>query len=145
MNNKTPHPFLIFVLNDEKYCISVPHINKIINPLEIFPLPDTADFVEGLINLSGEIIPVVDLKKVINLPDMKLETNKKFILCKYQDFKVAFAVDLVVDIIEINPKEIDKNTTKVLENDFISGECILKKEAIGIIDIKRIFEIHKSK
>lgn len=136
--------YLQAVLNDDKYFISLPLVFRIINPLEIFPLPDTPAFIAGVTNFSGEIIPMVDMKKMLNLPDLKEETGKKFIICKYRDIKVGFLVDTVIDSHRIDPGKIKTDTTRVLENDFISGEYIIEKEVIGIIDIAKFIDTHKA-
>lgn len=136
--------YLQAVLNEDKYFLALPLIFRIINPLEIFPLPDTPAFIVGVTNFSGEIIPMVDMKKMLNLPDLVENTGKKFILCKYEDMKVGFIVDNVIDSHRIDTVKIKTDTTRVLENDFISGEYIYKKEVIGIIDIVKFIDTHKA-
>ncbi len=94
--------YLFILLDDDKYFISLPLITKIINPLEIFPLPDTLDFITGVSNFSGEIVPMVDLKKVLELPDLGKAGAGKFIICKYQDMKVGFIADSIIDSHQID-------------------------------------------
>ncbi len=136
--------YLQAVLNDDKYFISLSLIFRIINPLEIFPLPDTPVFIAGVTNFSGEIIPMVDPKKMLNLPDLGEAAGKKFIICKYLDMKVGFIVDCVIDSQRIDTHKIKTDTTRVLENDFISGEYIYEDEVIGIIDIVKFIDTHKA-
>ncbi|MCP5108311.1 MAG: hypothetical protein GY950_33300 [bacterium] len=136
--------YLLILLDDDKYFISLPLITKIINPLEIFPLPDTLDFITGVSNFSGEIVPMVDLKKVLELPDLGKAGARKFIICKYQDMKVGFIADSIIDSHQIDEEKIKTDTTRVLENDFIRGEYIHHKEVIGVIDIVKFIDTHKA-
>ena len=141
--NELDH-YLLIVLDEDKYFIALPHVFRIINPLDIYPLPDTLPFIAGVTNFSGEIIPMVNVKKMLQLPATGKETGNKFIICKYMDMKVGFIVDSVIDSIQVDSTEIKTDTTRVLENDFISGEFIYHKEVIGIIDIAKFIDTHKA-
>jgi chemotaxis signal transduction protein len=145
-NNETAQLsyYLLIVLNDEKYFVPLSIISKIINPLEIFPLPDTLDFVAGVANFSGEIVPMVDLKKALKLPALGTGTGGKFIICMYRNIKVGFILDSVIDSREIDTNKIKTDTTRVLENDFISGEYIYQKEVIAMIDIAKFIDTYKA-
>ncbi len=136
--------YLLVYLNNEKYLINLAIISKIINPLEIFPLPDTLPFVSGVSNFAGEIVPIVDLKKALKLPDQGLYADRKFVICKFQEIKVGFTVDKVIDSREIDSSKIKTDTTRVLENEFISGEYIHEKEVLGVVDIIKFIETYKA-
>lgn len=140
---QTAH-YLVILLNNDHYFISLPIVTKIIKPLEIFPLPDTLDFISGVANFSGEIVPMVDLKKALKLPDLGKNADRKFIICKYRDIKVGFIIDAVIDSWEIDENKIKTDTTRVLENDFIRGEYIHEKDVIAVVDIVKFIETHKA-
>lgn len=141
--NELDH-YLLVVLAEEKFFISLTLVYRIINPLEIYPLPDTLPFIAGVTNFSGEIIPMVDVGKMLQLPGTGKETGKKFIICKYQDMKVGFIVDYVIDSLQVDSAKIKTDTTRVFENDFISGEFIHHKEVVGVIDIAKFIDTHKA-
>ncbi len=136
--------YLFIVLNNEKYLAPLALIAKIINPLEIFPLPDTLDFIAGVANFSGEIIPMVDIKKALKLADLGQDNERKFLICKYLEMKVGFIVDKVIDSREIDTQKIKTDTTRTLENEFISGEYIYENEVFAIIDIAGFINTHKA-
>ncbi|MCP4217892.1 MAG: hypothetical protein GY765_24835 [bacterium] len=136
--------YLLIRMNDERYFVELPLVSKIINPLDIFPLPDTLDFIAGVSNFSGEIVPMVDLKKVLKLPDTGPSPGRRFIICRYRDIKVGFIIDHVVDSWEIDTTQIKTDTTRVLENEFISGEYIRDKDVIGVIDIVKFIDNNKA-
>ena len=142
----TPQPahFLLILLNEEKYFVALPLVTKIINPLAIFPLPDTLDFIAGVANFSGEIVPMVDLKKALKLPDLGGAAEKKFMICMYRNMKVGFIIDGVIDAREMDTGLIKTDTTRVLENDFISGEVIDGRDVTGLVDIAGFIDSHKA-
>jgi chemotaxis signal transduction protein len=136
--------YLLIVLDEDKYFIALPYVFRIINPLDIYLLPDTLPFIAGVTNFSGEIIPMVDLKKMLQLPGTGKDMGRKFIICKYLDMKVGFIVDNVIDSLQVDSAKIKTDTTRVLENDFISGEFVHRKEVVGVIDIAKFIDTHKA-
>ncbi len=136
--------FLMVHLNEEHYFIALSLITRIIKPLKIFQLPHTLDFIAGVSNFSGEVVPVVDLKKVLKLPDLGQVGEQRFFICKYRDIKVALIVDKVIDSREIDASIIKTDTTRVLENEFISGEYIHRQTIIGVLDVVKFIDTHKA-
>ena len=70
--------YIIFKLNDEKYAANINHIASITEYASITPLPNGPAYVDGLLNLRGDIIPVINLKKRFKLNEQKM--NEKRIL-----------------------------------------------------------------
>jgi len=138
-------PFLVVLLNEDKYFVTLALVNKIINPLEIFPLPDTPPYILGVANFTGEIVPIVDLKKVLKIPPSGLAGQKKFLICKYRDLKVGFLVDNVLDAWDVDAGEFQTDTNRVLENDYIQAEYIHKGEVIGVIDVAALITDHQAR
>ncbi len=138
--------FLLILLNDEKYFVPLPVISKIIKPLDIFPLPDTLDFISGVANFSGEIVPMVDLKKALKLPDLGKDADRKFLICHYKEMKVGFIIDGVIDSWELDEDLFKSDTNRVLETDFISSEYIhhQDREVIALIDIPKFIDTYKA-
>lgn len=137
--------YLIILLNGEKYFIPLIHVSRIIKEKEIFPLPETYDFIEGVFNFFGEILPAIDIKKVLKITELAFKEERKFIICKVQGLKVCFIIDEVEAELIIDREKIKTDTVKVIENDFISGEYIYEDEVIGIIDILNIVNTYKFK
>lgn len=107
-------------------------------------MPDTPEFVLGVANYSGEVLPVVDLKKVLRIPDLGGEAGLKLVICRHLNVKVGFLVDDVIDALEVDRGQIKADTAKVRESEFISGEFIRERDVIGIIDVAKIIITHQS-
>jgi chemotaxis signal transduction protein len=142
--NPTLSPYLIVQLNEDRYLISMEIVNRIIKPLEIFPMPDTPEFVLGVANCSGEVLPVVDLKKALHIPDLHGDGGRKFVICRYRQMKVGFVVDEVIDAWEIERDQIQADTTKVRECEFITGEIARGQEVLALIDIAKLIAAHQA-
>jgi len=135
--------YLVVVLHGERYFISLLLINRLINPLPVFPLPDSPDFIMGVANHSGEILPIVDLCRILKIPQTVEADGRKIIICKYHDIKVGFMVERVLDVWEIDEEKIKTDTAKVLENDYFKGEYIHERDVIAVIDMARLIAEHK--
>ncbi len=138
-------PYLVVSLGEETFVVSLPYVVKIINPIEIFPLPDAQDYLLGIVNHSGEIIPLVDLRRVLKLPAGGEVERRKFLICRHQDQKVAFTVDCVVDTWDLAPDTFAADTTRSQENDFIAGEGLVKDQPVGLIDIATVISTLQAK
>jgi purine-binding chemotaxis protein CheW len=95
--NSNAHKYLTFCLGSEQYGIEILRVREIIGLIAITPLPRTPDFVRGVMNLRGRIIPVMDLRRRFDLPDA--ETTKETCI-------------IVVDA--ANPESGEQNLTGVI-------------------------------
>ncbi len=137
--------FLQFQLNSDNFLIFLEVTSKIIHYQEIFPLPDTADFVCGVINYSGEVIPVLDLKKILKLPDLITPSDRKIIISRINELKVGFLADRVAGNLEISQKQLLFDSNRVKESDFIYAEYVIRDESWPVVDLQKIIETYKAR
>ncbi len=144
INDKTT--YLMIFLNNEKYLIKINNISRIVKFKQIYPLPDTEKHILGVANISGEVIPILNLHLILNIPNKnEIDGSLKIVITKHKDLVVGFLVDDVVDIVELTKKNLKKDTTKTLENEYIKGEFIYFKDVIAEIDILKIITNLKNK
>ena len=84
-----------FVVGQQAYAIDIMRVKEIINPLAITRVPGSPPFVEGIIELRGVILPVVDLRRRFELPLAPLQRASKYVLVTLDDRIVALVVDAV--------------------------------------------------
>jgi len=136
---KTGQLFLYFRLDTEYYALEMEKIREIIPKTPIYKVPGCQDYVLGVVNLRGEIIPVIDLKKRLNLGESSLENNFEIIIIKAFEEPLGMVVDDIEDIIEV--VEILPNE----EEHLLEGKIRIEKKAeersrvIGILNLKNIF------
>jgi len=145
-NNDDKTTYLMITLKNEKHLIKISNISRIVKFKQIYPLPDTDKHILGVANISGEIIPILNLHLILNIPNKdEINTDSKIVITKYKDFLVGFLVDDVIDMIELSNEDLKKDTTKTLENEFIKGEFIYLTDVIAEIDIQKIIMNFKNK
>src|SRR5690625_1285371 len=99
---------IMFSVADEIFGINVLKVREIIQPIEITPIPKSHPNVEGVIRLREDVIPVVNLSKVLQLTPSKDSTKDKFIVAEFNQTLVAFHVHDVERIHRLSWEQIDK-------------------------------------
>jgi len=138
--------YVTFKLNNKEYGIDIKNVREITNFTEFTEIPNTLDFIAGLINIRGTVTPIIDLKKRFNLDgDSKLEDKKekRIIIINIRDKQVGFIIDDASSVITLSENQVDKPPaiiSKVIK-DFIVGVGKLEDELILILDLERTFDI----
>ena len=133
--------YLTFELGGELYGLEILKVREIIGMMDITSVPQTPDFVKGLINLRGKVIPVLDLRLKFGLPEMDY-TDRTAIIVVEIDMDEAvvhmgIAVDTVSEVINITAGDIEStpNFGARLKTEYITGMAKVKGRVIILLDI----------
>jgi purine-binding chemotaxis protein CheW len=131
-----------FRLDNEDYAIAITKIQEIIVMKPITRIPQVPDFIEGLINLRGSVIPIVNLRKRFGLPSRDVDDETRTIVVNIQDKTVGCIVDAVTEVRRINRDQIQPPPLSVLaiSHQYIAGLARLDDRLLIILDIERLFE-----
>ena len=99
-----------FEVGSNKFGINVIKVKEIIQPISVTFIPHAHPHVEGIIQLRGEVLPVVDMKKVLGLADTAYSDQQKYIVAEFNRQRVVFHVDNVTQIHRISWDQIEKPT-----------------------------------
>jgi purine-binding chemotaxis protein CheW len=97
---KSPERLLVFALDDQRYGLCLSSVKRIIRIPEITPLPKVPQIVLGAVNVQGEIIPVMNIRKRFCLPQRDLDLSDHLIIACTSHRNVALAVDAAIGVIE---------------------------------------------
>lgn len=141
----TEEKLLTFSLGSEGYGLSILKVKEIIGMMHITPVPRTPNFVKGVINLRGKIIPVVDLRTKFNMDEKPYNERTCIIVVEVNlnntQRLLGVVVDMVSEVVSIDSSEIEpppQYGTK-LDHNFILGIGKIKDRVVIIIDIDEIF------
>ena len=139
--NKNFLKFVMFGLGAERYAVPVLKVKEIIATARIFPLPKMPAFVEGIISLRGEIIPIVDLRKRFDLPEAEDTEEARIVVLEMGNFFVGISVDLVYEVIKIDEDLVEPPPPLVggLRADYLEGVCEINEHLITILNLEQIF------
>ncbi len=131
-----------FRLDNEDYAIAITRIQEIILMKPITRLPQVPDFIEGLINLRGSVIPIINLRKRFGLPAREVDDETRIIVVNVQDKTVGCVVDAVTQVMRINRDQIQPPPLSVLAvaHQYLSGLARLDDRLLIILDIDRLFD-----
>ncbi|BCD59903.1 MULTISPECIES: chemotaxis protein CheW [unclassified Nitratiruptor] len=97
---------IAFMLNDELIGINIKNVTKITKKLDISPVPKTPEYIVGVMNLRGNIVPVVNLKKMLNLPNSDIIDQEYILIIDTEIGNIGLLIDKVVGAITIENEEI---------------------------------------
>ncbi|MGM0607727.1 MAG: chemotaxis protein CheW [Candidatus Muiribacteriota bacterium] len=131
-----------FKLGNEEYVVDIMKVKEIIKMTEITHIPEAQTFVEGVINLRGNIIPVINLKSRLEIfGEADEDKEKKIIVIEHEQKLIGMVVDYVTEVIRLDSGKIDPTPELVtaVDKKHIKGIGKLSDERLLIIlDIEKI-------
>lgn len=94
--------FLTFVIEDEEYGVEIANVKEIITMCAITKVPHTESYLKGIINLRGEIIPVIDVRERFLKPSKEYDGLTCIIVIEYKDYSMGLIVDKVEEVMYIS-------------------------------------------
>ncbi len=136
-----------FKISSELYGIDIMDVMEIIRLCEVTPIPNSPDFIDGVINLRGDIIPIVDLKKRFNFEEKSFteeeELLRGIIIIHANDLRIGIIIDQVYRVINISRDEIKPPPQMItgIGAEYIQGVVKLEEDDILLIllNIKKLF------
>jgi len=134
--------FLNFIVESEMFGIRLLSIHEILKPVPITRIPNVEDYILGVINLRGEIIPIVDLKKRFDLSYTELRNSSRFIVIMEREKRFGIFVDEVRQVLKV-PESCISYTTDELHLSYgsmiesvsrMNGQLILNLDIREIVD-----------
>jgi two-component system, chemotaxis family, chemotaxis protein CheV len=128
-----------FGIGKNKFGINVIKVKEIINPVPVTKVPHSHHYIEGIIELRGEILPVVDVAKALSFPPSDNPAGDKFIVAEFNKQKIVFHVHAVTQIHRISWKQIEKPSQMYQSLDSqIIGVVKLNGQMILLLDFEKM-------
>jgi len=129
-----------FFLQGEEFAVDIQRVREVLKLPPITPLPQSLDFIEGVINLRGEVIPVVDLRKRFRLADASKSDKARIIIVEIEEGLVGLIVDSVTEVLHLIPSAIEPPPRRLAgtRSEFISGVGKLGDRLIIILHLEKI-------
>lgn len=126
-----------FNLGDNLFSVDIMRIKEIVLPQKLYSLPRASQLLEGVINLRGAVIPVMDLRKRFGMPPLDNGKSGKLLIVSCRRQMVALAVDDVMEVITVSVREI-KPPPDVVEGvgaEYLLGVCLSGDRVFMLLDI----------
>ena len=134
-----------FKLLNEEYGVSILNVQELRHLTDITRVPFAADYIKGVINLRGSVLPVIDLKKRLGLADAPYTDDTRVVTVTIGDLHVGMLVDAVTEVLTINSKPVDpkkaingKEITRYLSGiGNVDGRLIIMLNLQEILDLPK--------
>ncbi|NMB40927.1 MAG: purine-binding chemotaxis protein CheW [Firmicutes bacterium] len=138
--NDAETQIVAFKLEEEEFAINIHHVREVLKMTQVTPLPQSAYFIEGVINLRGEVMPVIDLRKRFELDVGERGEDTRIIIVEIQENKVGLIVDSVTEVLRLSSTEIQPPPSKIAgtRTDFIKGVGKIDDRLLIILDMDKI-------
>ena len=132
--------FLTFVLGDEIYGIEILKAREIIGLMDITTVPQTPDYMKGVINLRGKVIPVIDLRMKFSMKKGERTQETCVIVVEVNGTSIGVIVDSVSEVSDITGAEIEDapNFGQGIDTSFIMGLGKVRDKIIILLDIETV-------
>lgn len=136
---------VIFKLGEEEYGIDIMKVVEIVLYQEVRKVPDVPKYIEGIINLRGDIHPIYNFRKRFRMPERAIDDNTKIIVIRTTEMNVGFIVDNVSEILNIPSQDIQsapKLINQRAEGKYILGVAKQEERMIVLLDVDKLVTDH---
>jgi purine-binding chemotaxis protein CheW len=132
-----------FLLASEEYGVDVRAVQEIIRVTEITQVPRAPGFIKGVINLRGRIIPVVDLKRKLNLGEVGESRQARIVVVKLKDRLIGLLVDGASQVLRVPVSSIEAAPEEVVEVDahYVRGVAKLESRLVILLDLQAVLSL----
>jgi purine-binding chemotaxis protein CheW len=134
---------VVFSIGNEFYGVDVDAVESIIKMQEITRLPHAPEFVEGITNLRGAVVPILDLRKRFGLEAVEATRDTRIMIVNMNSTNVGMVVDSVTQVVRISAESIDPppQMAMTVNSAFIKGIAKLDEMLIILLDLKKVLTV----
>lgn len=142
-----PRQFLTFNLKEELFCLPIESIKEIIGVSKITPVPMVPDFIRGIINIRGLVVPVIDLSVRFGWPKSDITKRSCVVIIEIEHEDNVLVLGLIIDsvseVIEMTPSDIGEAPSfgSKIRTDFISNMLKINDEFVVVLDVHKVLSV----
>lgn len=136
---------IVFQLKNQQYGVDIQQIRSIERLQNITTIPNTSDFIKGVINLRGEVIAIIDLRERLNIDQVDITDNTRVLIVSVDQVQIGLIVDAATDVLDIDPTSIDPSPEIVGDIDvtFVKGVAKLEDKLLILLDLARVLNFNE--
>ena len=132
---------VVFNLGKEEFGVNISEVREIIRLEQITKIPNTPQYIKGVINLRGGIIVVIDLAMRLALPDKEADKDTRIIVIEVNNNSVGMLVDSATEVLRLSGDQVEPAPaiiTKKIDADYIEGVGILNERLLILLDLAKV-------
>ncbi len=134
-----------FKIGDEEFGVNILQVQEINRLVQITQVPNAPDFIEGVMNLRGRIVPVVNLRKRFGLPQKEYDKNTRVVVVELNDKTVGFVVDSVSEVLRFSNSDVEPTPDLItgIGNEYITGIAKLGDRLLILLDLEKVLTVEE--
>ena len=132
--------FVTFTINNELFGVDILDVQEINRMVNITKVPNLSDYVEGIINLRGKVIPVIDLRKRLEFTQKEFDKETRIIVVEIETKVIGFIVDSVNEVIRIDSSitEPPPSIKSGVSSEYITAIAKMEDKLISLLNTRKI-------
>ncbi len=135
------HRLVVFLINEQRYALHLSAAERIVRAVELTALPKAPEIVLGVINMHGQIIPVINIRERFHLPEKEIDPGDQLLIAHTSTRTVALVVDAVLSVMERDSEEVISMQNVVPGTEFVEGAIGLPDGMILIHDLDKFLSM----
>jgi len=134
------YQLVVFELANEQYGLDIASVESIIKMQPITSMPQAPDFIEGVSNLRGYVLPVIDLRKRFGLPAVEATKDTRIVVVYMGSAKVGMIVDGVSQVLRISGEAVEPPPSMIttVNSAFIKGIAKIEDQLVILLDLEKV-------
>jgi purine-binding chemotaxis protein CheW len=134
---------VIFEIDQERFGVDIAAVESIIKMQPLTRVPHSPSFVEGVTNLRGVVVPVIDLRKRFGLPEAVLTQESRIVITNLKGIQVGMVVDSVSEVLTISTDIIDPTPAMIssVNTEFINGIARFDEYLVILLDLQKVLTL----
>ncbi|MGG1401141.1 chemotaxis protein CheW [Bacillus salipaludis] len=132
---------IAFKIGEEEYGLDISHVQSIERVLHITRVPNAPDYVKGVINLRGNVTPIIDLRCKLELGQAEFTDDSRVIITNIEDIQLGLIVDRTSDVINVSQEMIDDPSTCGFDSEYFAGIAKIESRLIILLKLAELMKI----
>lgn len=131
---------IVFRLKEQQYGVDIQQVRSIEKLQNITTLPNTSNFMEGVINLRGDVIAIIDLRERLHIGKTDITEETRILIVNMDQVQIGLIVDSATDVLDIDPTSIDPTPQVIGDVDvtYVKGVAKLGERLLILLDLERV-------
>jgi purine-binding chemotaxis protein CheW len=136
-----------FNIGEEEFGVNILQVQEIIRMLEVTRVPNAPEYIDGVINLRGRVIPIIDLRRRFGMPRKEHDKNTRIVVVELEGQVVGFVVDAVSEVLRIQRSVTEPPPSLVggVREEYITAVGKLEDRLLILLDLEKVLQENEKK
>ncbi len=134
---------VVFTLGEQRYALRIAAVDRVVRVVEINPLPQAPEIVVGVVNMQGQIVPIINVCRRFHLPEREIALTDQLIIAHTARRPVGLVVDAVIDVIESLEQGIASTESILPDLEYVEGVVKVQDGLVLIHDLDKFLSLEE--